>query len=135
VGALRHGQEIFDALIPDPASPRIWVPIRMDSEAVGHLYVTEPLNSSGFSSEDETLATVMSITASGAIANAHRLAESEQRRRWLVAAAKLSNRLLVRQADEPLEVITDAAAVAADAGVVTVAGSRATTKRWPTSWP
>jgi GAF domain-containing protein len=107
----------------------------MDSEAVGHLYVTEPLNSSGFSSEDETLATVMSITASGAIANAHRLAESEQRRRWLVAAAKLSNRLLVRQADEPLEVITDAAAVAADAGVVTVAGSRATTKRWPTSWP
>jgi hypothetical protein len=40
----------------------------------------------------------MALTASGAIANAQRLAASEQRRRWL-AAAELSNRLLVAKAD------------------------------------
>jgi hypothetical protein len=48
-------------------------------------------------------------------------AESEQRRRWLAAAGELTHRLLSSGTDEPLLLITQEAATAADADVATLA--------------
>jgi signal transduction histidine kinase len=143
IAALPRGEGILGVLISDPVSVRLGdlgagtasvnysagdplmraflgVPIHVGGDVFGNLYVTEPVGGGEFSSEDEVLAAVMAVTASGAIANAQRLAESEQRRRWLAAAAELTHRLLFGQTDAPLEVITNAAAAAADADVVTL---------------
>jgi signal transduction histidine kinase len=143
IGALPLGEGVLGVLISDPVPPRLAepgvrpdgesvppgqrltrafleVPIQVGGEVFGDLYVTEPVGGGEFSSEDEVLAAVMAVTASGAIADAQRLAESEQRRRWLAAAAELTHRLLFGHTDAPLEVITNAAAAAADADVVTL---------------
>ena len=53
--------------------------------------------------------------AGAAIANARRFAESEQRRRWLDASAELTLRLLSGAAGPPDALITEYAAVAAEA--------------------
>jgi len=141
IGALPKGHGILGLLITGPLrlsnlgahpasvgfppghpqmSAFLAVPILAGGEPFANLYLAEPVNGGKFSSEDEALAAVIAITASGAIANAQRLAESEQRRRWLAATAELSNRLLVGTIDEPLELIADAAVAAADADVVTI---------------
>ena len=143
IGALPRGKGILGLLITEPATVRLddlglhpgaeglpsghppmgaflGAPIRVGAEIFGNLYLTEPINLDGFTSEDEIVVEMMAATAGGAIANARRLAESEQRRRWLAAASLLSFELLAEGAKPPLQMITDEAALAAEADIVTL---------------
>ena len=71
--------------------------------------------------DDEQLAIALAAAAGAAIANARRFAESEQRRRWLDAAAELTPLLLSGAAVQPHALITQLAAAAADADFPTLA--------------
>ncbi|MGO8860058.1 MAG: GAF domain-containing protein [Acidimicrobiales bacterium] len=143
IGALPRGEGILGVLIRDPVPLRLGdlsahpalvgfptghppmsaflgVPIQIGGDVFGNLYLTEPVDGGEFTSEDEALAVMMAVTASGAIANARRLAESELRRRWLAAASHLSYELLAGGTAPRLELITNEAALAADADLVTL---------------
>jgi diguanylate cyclase (GGDEF)-like protein/PAS domain S-box-containing protein len=102
-----------------PMGAFLGIPIVVGGEVFGDLYLTEPVTGGEFSARDQDLATVLAATAASAIANARRLGESEQRRRWLAASAELTFRLLGADT-APLQVITNAAAAAAEADVVTL---------------
>jgi signal transduction histidine kinase len=102
----------------DPGlSASLGLAIQVGGEVFGGLYLSGPLDRLEFSSDDEVLASVMAVTAGGTIANARRLAESEQRGRWLAAAGELTYPLLAGDTD-PLQLITDVAVAAAEADVV-----------------
>ncbi len=103
-----------------PMNAFLGAPIQVGGEVFGNLYLTEPINADEFTSEDERVVAMMAATAGGAIANARRLAESEERRRWLAAASLLSYELLAGGTKPPLQMITDEAALAADADIVTL---------------
>jgi len=143
IGALPSGNGILGLLTTEPTTVRLddlslhpdavglppghppmgaflGAPIRVGAEIFGNLYLTEPSNVDGFTAEDEQVVGMMAATAGGAIANARRLAESEQRRRWLAAASLLSFELLAEGAKPPLQMITDEAALAADADIVSL---------------
>jgi signal transduction histidine kinase len=102
----------------DPGtSASLGVAIQVGGEVFGGLFLSEPIDRLEFTSEDEVLASVMAVTAGGTIANARRLAETEQRGRWLTAAGALTHPLLAGETD-PLELITNVAVIAAEADVV-----------------
>lgn len=96
------------------------VPIRVSGAVLGNLYVAERTNGGQFSAEDEQLATALAVTAGGAIANARLFAESEQRRRWLVASAAVTNRLLAVGTEQPLSIVAEQALAAAEADFATL---------------
>jgi signal transduction histidine kinase len=91
------------------------VPIRLGDEVYGNLYLTERVDGGRFTAEDEELAIALAAAAGRAIANAGMFAESEQRRRWLVASARVSHRLLSDDSGPALEMIVKEAAEAAEA--------------------
>lgn len=138
IGALPRGAGILGLLIDQPTPLRLatlsehplaagfppnhppmrgflGVPIRVGSEVFGNLYLTEKVEAAGFSEEDEQLAVSLGSAAGAAIANARMFAESEQRRRWLVASGGLAPRLLAADGEPPLDVIVREAAAAAEA--------------------
>ncbi len=98
-----------------PMGAFLGVPIRAGEEVFGNLYLTERSRGGEFTAEDEELAIALAAAAGGAIANARRFAESEQRRRWLAASGELTPLLLSGQAGEPYELITEHAVAAAEA--------------------
>ena len=102
-----------------PMTGFIGVPIRIGEEIFGNLYLTERTQGA-FTAEDEELAIALAATAGAAIANARRFTESEQRRRWLAASSELT-RLLLSGAAQPHTLITQHAAVAAEADFATLA--------------
>ncbi len=97
-----------------PMSAFLGVPIRAGDEVFGNLYLTERSRGGEFTAEDEELAIALAAAAGGAIANARRFTESEQRRRWLAASGELTPLLLSGQAVEPYALITELAAAAAE---------------------
>ena len=98
-----------------PMGAFLGVPIRAGEEVFGNLYLTERTRGGEFTAEDEELAIALAAAAGGAIANARRFTESEQRRRWLAASGELTPLLLSGQAVEPYELITEHAVAAAEA--------------------
>ncbi len=102
-----------------PVGGFLGVPIKVGSQVFGNLYLRAPAGRT-FSSEDEELVTALASTAGVAIANAHLLAESEQRQRWLAASSQLTNRLLAADADQPLTAVIQAALTASDADFATL---------------
>ena len=98
-----------------PTGAFLGVPIRVGEEVFGNLYLTERSRGGEFTAEDEELAIALAAAAGGAIANARRFTESEQRRRWLAASGELTPMLLSGQAVEPYELITEHAVAAAEA--------------------
>jgi GAF domain-containing protein len=158
IGELPRGRGILGLLISDPAPIRLaslgdhpaaagfppghppmggflGVPVRIGEEVFGNLYLTERVAGGEFTADDEQLAIALAAAAGAAIANARRYAESEQRRRWLDASARLTPLLLAGDQDQPHALIAGHAAGAADAdfavlvvpggdpGVVIVAGA------------
>ena len=138
IGELPRGRAILGLLISNPVPIRLadlashpastgfpaghppmgaflGVPIRAGEEVFGNLYLTERSRGGEFTAEDEELAIALAAAAGGAIANARRFTESEQRRRWLAASGELTPLLLSGQAAEPYELITEHAVAAADA--------------------
>ena len=103
-----------------PMRSFLGVPIRVGDAVFGNLYVTERVDGGQFSAEDEQLATALAVTAGGAIANARLFDESEQRRRWLVASASLTNQLLTLGSEQPLSIIAQQALTAAEADFATL---------------
>jgi signal transduction histidine kinase len=100
------------------------VPVRIGEEVFGNLYLTERSAGGEFTPEDEELAIALAAAAGGAIANARRYAESEQRRRWLDASGELMPLLLSGQAKQPHALITKHAAAATDADFAAMAVPR-----------
>ena len=138
IGALPKGAGILGLLIDQPSPLRLatlsehphaagfpanhppmrgflGVPIRVGNEVFGNLYLTEKIEAAGFSEEDEQLAVSLAGAAGSAIANARLFAESEQRRRWLVASGSLAPRLLAEEGEAALDVIVREASAAAEA--------------------
>lgn len=143
IGALPEGRGILGLLISNPAPIRLadlarhpasagfpsahppmaaflGVPIRAGDEVFGNLYLTERLKGGEFTPEDEELAIALAAAAGGAIANARRFTESEQRRRWLAVSGDLTPLLLSGEAGQPYELITQHAMAAAEADFVAV---------------
>jgi GAF domain-containing protein len=104
-----------------PMGAFLGVPIRSGEEVFGNLYLTERSQGGEFTAEDEELAIALAAAAGGAIANARRFNESEQRRRWLAASGELTPLLLSGQASEPYELITRHALEAAEADFAALA--------------
>ena len=143
IGHLPRGNGILGLLIRDPFSIRLndlaahpassgfppghppmrsflGVPIRVGDAVFGNLYVAERTDGGQFSAEDEQLATALAVMAGGAIANARLFAESEQRRRWLVASAAVTNQLLAVGTEQPLSIVAEQALAAAEADFATL---------------
>ena len=110
----------FPAAHP-PMGAFLGVPIRAGEEIFGNLYLTERSRGGEFTAEDEELAIALAAAAGGAIANARRFNESEQRRRWLAASGELTPLLLSGEARQPYDLITARAAAAAEADFAVLA--------------
>jgi len=110
----------FPAAHP-PMGAFLGVPIRAGEEIFGNLYLTERSQGGEFTAEDEELAIALAAAAGGAIANARRFNESEQRRRWLAASGELTPLLLSGEARQPYDLITARAAAAAEADFAVLA--------------
>jgi signal transduction histidine kinase len=104
-----------------PMTGFLGVPVRIGEEVFGNLYLTERSRGGEFTADDEQLAIALAAAAGAAIANARQFAESEQRRRWLDASAKLAPLLLSGAAVQPHALITQLAVAAADADFATLA--------------
>jgi signal transduction histidine kinase len=104
-----------------PMGAFLGVPVRAGEEIFGNLYLTERSRGGEFTAEDEELAIALAAAAGGAIANARRFAESEQRRRWLGASGELTALLLSGDAEQPYDLITQSAAAAAEADFAVLA--------------
>jgi signal transduction histidine kinase len=104
-----------------PMGAFLGVPIRAGEEIFGNLYLTERSRGGEFTAEDEELAIALAAAAGGAIANARRFAESEQRRRWLAASGELTPLLLSGGAGRPYDLITVRAEAAAEADFAVLA--------------
>jgi signal transduction histidine kinase len=104
-----------------PMSSFVGVPVRIGEEVFGNLYLTERSGGGEFTADDEELAIALAAAAGAAIANARRYAESEQRRRWLDASARLTPLLLADNRERPHVLITGHAAAAADADFAVLA--------------
>jgi signal transduction histidine kinase len=137
IGPLPRGKGILGQLISEPHALRlddlkdhpksvgfppnhppmhsfVGVPIRVADQVFGNLYLTEKVQGTGFTAEDEELLTALASAAGVAIDNA-RLYEVERRRqRWLTASAEISRELLAGNPD-PLPLIVTRARDVADA--------------------
>jgi signal transduction histidine kinase len=127
IGALPSEHGILDLLVSDRVPPGqgfVRVPVRIGEEIVGNLYLAERITDGEFTADDEELAIALATAAGAAIANARRFAESEQRRRWLDASARLTPLLLAGNTERPYTLIAEhaAAAVDADFALLAVAG-------------
>jgi signal transduction histidine kinase len=141
IGELPRGRGVLGLLIREPAPIRlaslsdhpaaagfppghppmgsfVGVPVRIGEEVFGNLYLTERIAGGEFTADDEQLAIALAAAAGAAIANARRYAESEQRRRWLDASARLTPMLLAGNQGEPHALIAGHAGAAADADFV-----------------
>jgi signal transduction histidine kinase len=107
-----------------PAGSFLGVPVRIGEQVFGNLYLTERTAGGEFTADDEELAVALAAAAGAAIANARRYAESEQRRRWLDATARLTPLLLADSREQPHALVTGHAADAsgADFAILAVPG-------------
>ena len=116
IGDLPQGRGILRLLIDEPETIRLdhlqahpksfgfppnhppmvtflGVPVRVRGTAFGNLYLTEKAGGAPFTDEDESLVQALASTAGYVIENARAYGLSERRRRWLEAAAELSETL------------------------------------------
>src|SRR5512133_1528657 len=80
-----------------PMTTFLGVPIRNRDEVFGNLYLTNRLDGSDFTAEDEELISALAATASIAIENARLYEESRQRQEWLRASGEISRNLLLSE--------------------------------------
>jgi two-component system, NarL family, sensor histidine kinase DevS len=142
IGALPTGRGVLGLLISRPEPIRIadlgahrdsvgfpaqhppmrsflGVPIRARGRVFGNLYLTESERGE-FTAEDEQLVVALAASAGTAIDNARLFQQSEQRRQWLAASADVTQRLLARPKEPPMELVLRYAAQGASADVASV---------------
>ncbi|MFI5757035.1 GAF domain-containing protein [Streptomyces sp. NPDC051569] len=144
IGRLPDGRKgLLDILVQDPrplriddlaADPRsagvpsgrpgkrsfLGVPIRVDTEVFGSLYLTEK-GGGAFTEEDQGLLRVLASQAGIAIGNARLYGTARQRERWIAGAAAVTNALLTGEtATDAMITVAESARALADAyaGVV-----------------
>ncbi|RDG36006.1 GAF domain-containing protein [Streptomyces corynorhini] len=107
-----------------PGHPRmrsfLGVPVELDGEVFGNLYLTEKRTGS-FTEQDQSLLRVLAAQAAGAIGTARLYGTARQRERWIEGAAAVTTALLTgRNAVDALVTVAESARVLADAfaGVV-----------------
>ncbi|WP_395695155.1 GAF domain-containing protein [Nocardioides sp.] len=104
-----------------PMRSFLGVPVRTGQKVFGNLYLSEKLDGSDFTEEDERIVVGLAGAAGVAIENARLHAEAVRRERWLDAAAEVTSVLLQPEAeDSALQVVADRARVLADADVAWV---------------
>ncbi|MCQ4042084.1 GAF domain-containing sensor histidine kinase [Streptantibioticus rubrisoli] len=123
VGALPDGdQGLLDALLHDPASrPVLGVPVRVDGEVLGDLYLTGKRDGGQFSEADLHTARILAAQAGVAIGNARLYEATRQRDRWIEGVHAVTTALVSgSDPDEALQVVAEQARRLADsvAGVV-----------------
>lgn len=144
IGELPRGRGVLGALISEPhpirlpvigADPRssgfpvahppmtsfLGVPIQSRGEVYGNLYLTNRIDATEFTAEDEELVQAIAATAGVAIENARLYEESRRQQEWLRASAEITRQLLSDSpATEILSHIADVVLRLAAADVVTV---------------
>jgi signal transduction histidine kinase len=144
IGDLPRGRGVLGALVSDPhpirlssiaADPRssgfpaahppmtsfLGVPIQSRGEIYGNLYLTNRIDASEFTADDEELVQAVAATAGVAVENARLYEESRRQQEWLRASAEISRQLLQNSAaTEILTRIADVVLRLAAADVVTV---------------
>ena len=144
IGHLPRGRGVLGALITDPRPIRLasisadrrssgfppshppmtsflGVPIQSRGEIYGNLYLTNRVDASEFTAEDEELVQAVAATAGVAVENARLYEESRRQQEWLRASAEISRELLQDStATQILTRIADVVLRLASADVVTV---------------
>jgi signal transduction histidine kinase len=116
------GAHPYSIGFPDHHPPMrsfLGVPIRARGRVFGNLYLTESERGE-FTEEDEQLVVALAASAGTAIDNARLFQQSEQRRHWLAASADVTQRLLARHNEPPMELVLRYAAQGASADVASV---------------
>jgi signal transduction histidine kinase len=116
------GAHPYSIGFPDHHPPMrsfLGVPIRARGRVFGNLYLTESERGE-FTEEDEQLVVALAASAGTAIDNARLFQQSEQRRHWLAASADVTQRLLARHHEQPMELVLRYAAQGASADVASV---------------
>ncbi|MFL6164380.1 MAG: GAF domain-containing protein [Jatrophihabitantaceae bacterium] len=80
------------------------VPIQIQDEVLGNLYVTESAHGE-FTAQDEDLLTGLAAAAGVALTNARLFQENEQQRLWLTASTELTQRLFAADHGQPLDLV------------------------------
>jgi GAF domain-containing protein len=117
IGPIPQGHGMIGLLIRDPhplrlhdigADPRAYgfpehhppmrtflgVPLRVRGQVFGNLYLTEKAGGDDFTDEDEQIVVALATAAGVAVENARLYERSEQRQRWLAAAAEITEAIL-----------------------------------------
>jgi signal transduction histidine kinase len=116
------GAHPYSVGFPDHHPPMrsfLGVPVRARGTVFGNLYLTESERGE-FTEEDEQLVVALAGSAGTAIDNARLFQQSEQRRHWLAASADVTQRLLARHNEPPMELVLRYAAQGASADVASV---------------
>ncbi|WP_348640164.1 GAF domain-containing protein, partial [Streptomyces reticuliscabiei] len=92
------------------------VPILVEGEEFGRLYLAEKLDGTRFGDEERELLRVLAVQAGIAIGNARLYEAARQRERWIEGAAAVTTALLTGgAADDALMIVADRARLLADA--------------------
>ena len=133
IGDLPHGRGVLGLLIREPRAIRLanladhpssygfppghppmrtflGVPITVQGEAYGNLYLTEKLGGGEFTEADEQVVTALAAAAGLAVQNARLYEQAQQRQQWLEATASIQSRLLAGV--PPNDVLVDVVATA-----------------------
>ncbi|MEV7868335.1 GAF domain-containing protein [Streptomyces sp. NPDC088124] len=103
-----------------PMRSFVGVPLQLDREILGNLYLTEK-RAGSFTEQDQNLLRVLASQAAIAIGNARLYGTARQRERWITGAAAVTNALLTGvNATDALMTVAESARALADAfaGVV-----------------
>ncbi|WP_407555710.1 GAF domain-containing protein [Streptomyces sp. Pv4-95] len=118
------GQDVRSAGLPSGHPPMrtfLGVPIRVQGEIFGNLYLTEKRGGGEFSEEDLHMVRVLATEAGIAIGNARVYALTRQRERWIDGSVAVTTELLAgSDMDDALAVVAEQARKLADsaAGIV-----------------
>lgn len=105
-----------------PMHTFLGVPIRIRDRAFGNLYMTDKMDGSEFTGDDELLLRALATAAGTAIENAQLFAQTQSRETWLDASGQITTRLLSgAPPEEVLRLVARRARVMAHADLAVIA--------------
>ena len=117
-----HGLDDGEQLGFPPDPPFLGVPLRIQDEVIGNLYVAGKLDGGEFTEADQENLTALGTAAGIAVENARMYERGRQRERWLQASNEITAALLDGTgADDELRLVTERARAVADTPVAAIA--------------